>query len=166
MKYHPQVIINSGVAGALANDLSVFDVVVSERLVQHDMDTCALGDAPGYLSGVGLVFVPADAALANEVLQTAQKLGIKARYGVIASGDQFIASAPAAARIKETFAADACEMEGAAVALAAYLHRIPFCVIRAISDAPGATGGMDYQTFSREAARRGATLLLSLLANE
>lgn len=164
--YHPQVILNSGVAGALREGLGVFDVVISEKLVQHDMDTTFLGDAPGYLSGVGRVFVPADERLSKEVLLTAKARGLSACLGTIASGDQFIASAKIGARIRETFDADACEMEGAAVALAAYLHKIPFCVIRTISDAVGANNGMDYPTFSAKASRRSAQLLLALLEKE
>ena len=61
LSYQPDLIINTGVGGSLSSDLSIGDVAVAKDVVQHDMDTTPLGDPPGYISGLGQVYLPCDA---------------------------------------------------------------------------------------------------------
>ena len=163
LHFHPDAIYNSGVAGSLSPALEILDVAVSTDLVQHDMDTSPLGDPVGLISGINRVSLPADETLRRGVLHAAEGLGIRALEGTVASGDQFIASPEKKAWIKSTFDPIACEMEGAAIAQVAYVNRIPFCAIRAISDSFTGQNKMDYARFASEAAARGAALLISLL---
>ena len=86
-------------------------------------------------------------------------MGIKTATGVIASGDQFVASAERKAFIVEHFKAIACEMEGAAVGQVCYVNKVPFCVLRAISDSADGSSHMDYPTFVQMAAEQSVALL-------
>ena len=166
LAFSPDCIINSGVAGSLTDALEILDVAVAEDLVQHDMDTSPLGDPVGLISGINRVSLPADGALVREICSAASELGISTRRGRIASGDQFIAAPAQKERIKAQFDPIACEMEGAAIAQAAFVAGIPFACIRAISDSYSGKNEMDYARFATEAARRGASLLIKVLENE
>ena len=161
--YHPDLIVSSGCAGGADTQLSVGDVAISSGVVQHDMDTSPLGDPPGLLSGIDKIVLPADEALAGRLAVCAQRLGINTASGVIASGDQFVASAERKAFIVRQFGAIACEMEGAAVGQACYLSGVPFCVLRAISDSADGSSHMDYPAFTRLAAEQSVRLLLAFL---
>lgn len=163
LRYQPEYIINTGVAGTLTGQLSVGDVAISSGVVQHDMDTSPLGDPPGLLSGIDRIVLPADEALAGRLAVCAQRLGINTASGVIASGDQFVASAERKAFIVRQFGAIACEMEGAAVGQACYLSGVPFCVLRAISDSADGSSHMDFPAFTRMAAEQSVRLLLAFL---
>ena len=163
LRYRPECIINTGVAGTLTDRLSVGDIAVSTGVVQHDMDTSPIGDPLGLISGISKVVLPADEALAKKLTACASALGIKTLPGIIASGDQFVASAERKAFIVDHFDAIACEMEGAAVGQACYVNGVPFCVLRAISDSADGSSHMDYPAFARLAAEQSVKLLLAFL---
>ena len=55
IKFNPDYIINTGVAGTLTCELSIGDVAISESLCQHDMDTSPIGDPKGLLSGINII---------------------------------------------------------------------------------------------------------------
>ena len=163
LRYRPECIINTGVAGTLTDRLSVGDIAVSTGVVQHDMDTSPIGDPLGLISGINKVVLPADEALAKKLTACASVLGIKTLPGIVASGDQFVASAARKAFIVGQFDAIACEMEGAAVGQACYVNGVPFCVLRAISDSADGSSHMDYPAFTRLAAEQSVRLLLAFL---
>ena len=163
LRYRPECIINTGVAGTLTDRLSVGDIAVSTGVVQHDMDTTPIGDPLGLISGINKVVLPADEALARRLTACASALGIKTLPGIIASGDQFVASAARKAFIVGHFDAIACEMEGAAVGQACYVNGVPFCVLRAISDSADGSSHMDFPAFTRMAAEQSVRLLLAFL---
>ena len=161
--YQPRCLINSGVAGSLSEELEILDVAVSQNLVQHDMDTSPLGDPVGLISGLNLVYLPADEELIRAAQEAAARLGIRTKTGTVASGDQFIAKSEQKERIRSLFSAIACEMEGAAAAQVAALQQVPFVALRAISDSYTGQNEMDYPRFAVAAAERGAALLLEML---
>lgn len=150
LKYAPKIIINSGVAGALDEKLCVLDSVVATSVVQHDMDTSPLGDPVGLISGINVVNIEADKKVSKALENSAKELQISVKRGIIASGDQFIANDEKKQYIKDTFSASACEMEGGAIAQACYVNKIPFAILRTISDGKGEV--LDYFTFSERAA--------------
>lgn len=150
LKYAPKIIINSGVAGALDEKLCVLDAVVATSVVQHDMDTSPLGDPVGLISGINVVNIEADKKVSKALENSAKELQISVKRGIIASGDQFIANDEKKQYIKDTFSASACEMEGGAIAQACYVNKIPFAILRTISDGKGEV--LDYFTFSERAA--------------
>ncbi len=150
LKYSPCVIINSGVAGSLSNELNILDVAVADKVVQHDMDTTAIGDPKGLISGINVIYFEADAHATAKLQEAATASGCNTRVGTIASGDKFMSVSSEKKAIKDEFGAIACEMEGASIGQVCYVNRTPFGVIRAISDSEGAE--MDYMSFAEKAA--------------
>ena len=163
LRYHPSLLLHTGVAGTLTTALSVTDVAVGTSAVQHDMDTSPLGDPVGLISGINKIYFEADKKAADLFLKIAKESGVNAIGGTIASGDQFIASAEQKARIVKNFDAIACEMEGGAVAHAAYLAKTPFIILRAISDSADGSSHMDYPTFLPIAAARSYAMVKTFL---
>lgn len=159
LHYQPDAVINTGVAGTLTDALTIGSIAVSSAVVQHDMDTSPLGDPIGLISGINKVELPADRLLTGQFSACAKVMGIKTATGVIASGDQFVASAERKAFITEHFKAIACEMEGAAIGQVCYVNKVPFCVLRAISDSADGSSHMDYPTFVQMAAGQSVALL-------
>ena len=163
MRYSPDLIVNTGVGGALRSGITTGDIVIASDLCQHDMDTSAIGDPVGLVSGINVIYFESDKRAAEILLSAAESLGLQARLGRIASGDKFIASRGDKERIISTFGADACEMEGCAVAQVAFVNRTPFAVVRAISDSADGEATMDYPTFLPIAARNSTNLTLALI---
>ena len=150
MEYHPDVIINSGVAGTLTKELSIMDVAISKNVVQHDMDTSAIGDPKGLISGINVIYFETCEHVVSTLQKSAILTGCETQIGIIASGDKFISQDSDKNEIKAEFSAIACEMEGASVGQVCFVNKVPFGVIRAISDGEGAE--MDYMTFANKAA--------------
>ena len=117
IRFLPDLIINTGVAGTLTDKLSIGDVAVSSSVCHHDFDTTAIGDAPGAVSipGVEGAQIPADEKTVERIAAIAREAGINTVVGPIASGDQFICDAGRKAEIVSEFSAVACEMEGASI---------------------------------------------------
>ena len=163
LKYSPDLLVNTGVGGALAKGLKTGDIVIADSLCQHDMDTSPIGDPKGLVSGINVIYFEADKRAAEILLDSAAELGLTARLGRIATGDKFIACAADKDRIIADFSADACEMEGCAIAQTAFVNNTPFAVVRAISDSADGEATMDYPTFLGIASRNSTNLTLSLI---
>jgi adenosylhomocysteine nucleosidase len=164
LQFHPSVVINTGVAGGIGKDIHIGDVVISSGLVQHDMDTSAVGDEIGLISGINLVTIPAVTELVNLVSEVAQSVyDGKVHVGIIATGDQFICDAKKLKEIAESFHAFACEMEGGSIAQVCYVNQVDFIVIRAISDNADDGASVDFMQFAKEAAQKSAKLIDELL---
>lgn len=163
IKYSPSLIINTGVGGALFGELVTSDIVIAQKMCQHDMDTSPLGDPKGLISEINKIFFDADARAVSLLRNAASELGFRAFVGTVASGDRFVADKDDKLRIVSDFGALACEMEGAAVAHTAYVNNTPFAVIRAISDSADGDATMDYTEFLPIAAKRSTALTLALV---
>lgn len=163
IKYSPSLIINTGVGGALGGELVTSDIVIAEKVCQHDMDTSPLGDPKGLISGINKIFFNADERALSILTRTVSELGLRAFVGTVASGDKFVADRDDKFRIASDFGALACEMEGGAVAHTAYVNNTPFAVIRAISDSADGDATMDYPEFLPIVAKRSAALTLALV---
>ena len=164
LKYNPSLIINTGVGGAVKTGLSTGDIVIADKLCQHDMDTSAIGDPIGLVSGINLIYFNADNRAVEILKDSAMELSLSATVGTVATGDRFIASASDKAKIAEGFSACACEMEGCAIAQTAYVNGVAFAVIRAISDSADGKATMDYPVFLPIAARNSARLTRALVS--
>ena len=163
IKYNPDVIINTGVAGTLTDKLNIADVAISAGLVQHDMDTSFLGDPVGLISGINVVEFKADDTTREKIRKSVEELGINYVEGVIASGDQFIADKAVKQRIIDNFGAVACEMEGGSMAQVCYVNNVPFCAIRSISDTADGDPDMAYVDFLEIAAKNSISLTLKFV---
>jgi adenosylhomocysteine nucleosidase len=161
--YHPDVIINTGIAGSLSNELAIGSIAISTAVIQHDVDTSVLGDPIGYLSEIKRIEIPADRTVSEHLIACAKVLGIRTVGGIIATGDQFIGSNEKKAYLQEKFHAIACEMEGGAVGQVCFQNRIPFCILRAISDSADASSKLDYHAFIEMAAAQSVRLLYAYI---
>lgn len=159
-------VVFTGVAGALAPDLAVGDVVVAHDAVQHDVDVTGLGYAAGEVPGEPLAW-PADPALRDAASAAATEAvagTATVRVGRVASGDAFVAGPDAAAAIRAAFDAACAEMEGAAVAQVCHRWGVPWVVIRSISDTADHAAETDFRAFTELAAARAETVVRGLLA--
>ena len=161
IRYTPSLIINTGAGGTLTDELSVGDIAVATAVCQHDMDTSALGDEVGMISGPDLVYFETDKVLSDKIARLAADAGCRVVRGVIATGDRFVAADADRAMIKNTFDAVSCEMEGGAVGQVCYENGVPFAVVRAISDSADGDAVVDYPTFAASVARRSCDILCS-----
>ena len=159
--YQVDQLINTGVAGSLDAEINIGDIVVSTDAVEHDMDVSALGDPVGQVPRMDVFAFPADKELVRKAVEANKKANsdIRTFTGRVASGDQFISEKEVKERIVNNFGAKCAEMEGAAIAQAAYLNNVPFLVIRAISDKADNSGHMDYPTFAKQAITHTVALL-------
>ncbi|MCB7304725.1 5'-methylthioadenosine/adenosylhomocysteine nucleosidase [Bariatricus massiliensis] len=164
-KFHVDVLINTGVAGALATELNIGDMVISTDAVQHDMDVTRLGYQKGQIPDMDVFAFPADSELVKKAEQANREANpdIATFVGRVASGDQFIAENDVKERIISTFGAMCTEMEGAAIAQAAHLNQVSYVIIRAISDKADNSATMDYPTFERQAIAHSVRLVQNLL---
>ena len=161
--YHPDFIVNTGVAGGFDQSLKTLDIVVADKIFYHDVDCRFDNDARyGQVQGLPL-FYNANVILNNRL----SKLDINLKFGAIASGDQFITDYDKMKKTIDEYFNDvkvlACDMESCAIAQMCYLNHIEFIVIRAISDVVGSSQIMDYNTFTPQAASKAAKLILQLL---
>ena len=163
LSYAPDCIINTGVAGSLTNKLHICDVVAADRLVQHDVDTTALGDAPGFVSTVNTIYFPTDPTVTAALLEAISSLGINGITGTVATGDQFVCKTEDKRRISENFGAVACEMEGGAIAHVCYVNKCPCAIVRAISDGADEDADMSYAAFAEKAADNSARALIEFI---
>ena len=163
LNYDLDYILNVGVAGTLSEKLSVGSIAISKSLIQHDMDTSPLGDPIGMISGINIIEIPANKGVIWKVEEVVKSLGINYEIGIIASGDQFINDDKKKNYIKNTFGAIACEMEGAAVAQVAYVNKVPFCVIRAISDSADGSSHTDFFEFLKVAVENTKHVISKLI---
>ena len=153
LRYAPDCIVHTGVAGGLADGLSIFDLVIATHVVQHDMDTSALGDPVGMISGPNIVEIPCDGDIVAALCRSADALSKPYQLGVVATGDQFICTEDARQRIRTRFGAAACEMEGGAVGQVCYVNGTPFGILRSISDGGNDAATVDFPTFAAGAAQ-------------
>lgn len=148
-------LVNTGIAGSLSAMLDIGDLLVSQDAMYHDFDCNAFGYPMGKVPGMDVVAFPAD----GELMALAQAAAEQVHpghvvSGRVASGDQFVCSRAQKDAIIATTQALCTEMEGAAIAQTAWRNRVPFVIIRAISDKADGSAEMDYPTFERLSAHR------------
>ena len=165
IRFLPDLIINTGVAGTLTDKLSIGDIAVSSSVCHHDFDTTAIGDAPGAVTipGVEGAHIPADEKTVGRIAEIAREAGINTVVGPIASGDLFICDAGRKAEIVSTFSAIACEMEGASIGHVCTANNVPFCVVRAISDSADGDAPDTYPEFVKETAKKSSAIVLKFI---
>jgi len=155
-------LIHSGSAGGIGSGLSVGDVVISTQTLYHDVDARAFGYELGQLPGQPARF-DADQNLISELSLAGEKTGLNIKTGLIVTGDQFISSSEKIQEILKNFPdALCCEMEGSAIGQVAHQFKVPFVVIRAMSDVGDENAGVSFDDFIIEAGKQSAKMLLAL----
>ena len=164
--FRADTVINTGIAGSLKAEINIGDIVVSTDAIQHDMDATGFGYEPGVIPRMPVSCFEADKRLVKAAedacKEAVPEVGVFA--GRIVSGDQFISDRQVKNRITAQFGGMCTEMEGAAIAQAAYLNSIPFVIIRAISDKADDSATVDYPTFERQAIAHSVALVENFVA--
>lgn len=154
-------IINTGIAGSLCAELDIGDLVISKEAIYHDFDCHNLNPnyPVGQVPGLPVHSFCADEVMIGYACKAAEEVHAgHVRVGTVASGDQFVCQKDLKEQIIKNTQALCTEMEGAAIAHAAWRNNIPFVVIRAISDKADDSAQMDYPTFEAIAAQRCAAV--------
>lgn len=159
-------VINTGIAGSLDTNINIGDIVISTDTIQHDVDAVAFGYDLGVIPRMETSVFPADSRLIKLATRICSEVNtdVTVREGRIVSGDQFIADKNKKEWLTTQFGGICTEMEGAAIAQAAYLNQVPFLIIRAISDKADDSAHMDYPTFEAKAIEHTVKLMTALIA--
>lgn len=155
-------IINTGVAGGLNESLQIGDIVIAKSLRYNDFDVTAFGYKIGDIPRMDTSIFYSDRMMMANILENGRKLGYRISYGNISTGDQFV-NHKQKEFISNTFNSDAVEMEGAAIAHVCYLNKIPFVIVRAISDKANGESPKVYSEFEKSAAEKSANLIMESL---
>lgn len=161
--FNPDLIINTGIAGGYNRNLKPLDVVLATKVLYSDVDmtAAAAGSYPmGQIDGMPKYFTPSYHLVKNLDSIT---------LGTILTGDQFVYNYEKTNALVEehfnNYDVVAFDMESGAISQTAYLNRIPFIIIRAISDIIGSTSAFDYNVFSTKAANLVTLKVIDLINN-
>lgn len=161
--YKPDMIINTGVAGSLTDELKVFDVAVGTASVQYDFDTTAFGDPLGLIPTLNTVKLPCDPKITDMLCACADELKIPHKRSIIATADRFLEDDGKKSFLREHFGAAACEMEGGSIGQVCVFNKVPYGIIRCISDSSGGTA--DYNEFVKRSAKISARITELFIKN-
>lgn len=159
--FNLDAIINVGSAGGLSENLNIGDIIVGEKLVQYDFDVTAFGREKGFIPETGKFF-ESDKIL----LEKSKNIKIqnqKILTGTIGSGDIFLTDTNLKEIIKKDFNCSCVEMEGAAIAQVCTLNKMPFLVIRSISDIPNGNNELDFNEYLKLASKNCANFIKQLV---
>lgn len=163
-EFKPDVVINTGSAGGLSPDLQVGDVVISTEVRHHDVDVTAFGYEYGQVPQLPAAF-QADEKLIDIAYRASEEDSeLKTVKGLIATGDSFMNDPARVQAIGETFPGlQAVEMEAAAIAQVAYQFKVPFVIIRALSDIAGKESNISFEQFLPKAGLHSANLVIKMV---
>ncbi|MDG6881714.1 5'-methylthioadenosine/S-adenosylhomocysteine nucleosidase [Phocoenobacter uteri] len=159
----PDCVINTGSAGGLDKNLSVGDIVISTEARYHDVDVTAFGYEFGQLPANPAGF-ESDKALSELAFSLTQEVGENAVSGLICSGDLFVNSGQIIEQIRKNFPqVVAVEMEATAIAQVCHAFKIPFVVVRAISDVADKESHLSFDEFLPLAAEKSSKIVLKMI---
>ena len=162
-EFSPDLIINTGCAAGVGDVVHIGDIVIAKNAVQHDVDYGPLDDERGFLDIIERVYIPADKENSEKIAEIARSLGVNTFIGNIATGDQFLCDKDIKNDIKNHFGAYAVEMEGGAVAHAAYINEVPFVILRSISDSGDDEAIENFEKFVEEVNKKNMAILKEFL---
>jgi len=164
LKYAPSEVINIGSAGGYAEDLSVGDVVISDKVCHHDVDVTAFGYSIGQVPGMPVSFSAAPLLIEKVKSAVASLPNIKAKVGLIGTGDSFMQDPSRVDKVRADFPQLlAVDMEAAAVAQVCMKFNVPFVVIRALSDIAGKESSQSFEAFLEVAAKNSSLMVRAML---
>ncbi len=158
-------IVNTGIAGSLQAEINIGDLVMSTDAIQHDVDAVNFGYELGQIPQLPVKAFPTDDRLRKLAVELCAQVNpdIAAHEGRILTGDQFVSDKAKKEWLVANFGGACTEMEGAAIAQAAYLNQVPALIIRAISDKADDSASMDYGEFEQLAILHSVRLTKALI---
>lgn len=166
-EFKADVIINTGVSGAIHQDLNVGDIVISTDCMEHDFDCTAFGLEPGIIPRMDTSIFIADKKMIELAFKASEYVlkTHKTYKGRIVSGDQFVSSLERKNYIEKHFEAHTTEMEGAAIAHVSHLNQIPFVIIRSMSDKADGSAHISFDDFAKIAADHSSQIVMKMLSD-
>lgn len=167
-----RTIVFSGVAGGLDPALSIGDVVVADRIIQHDAGVLENEKIRPYQPGHAPIInetdrlgYPVDPDLLARVKDRLDGMPVPGQivYGTVLTGDQYLNCDSTRVWLLAELGGQAIEMEGGAVAQVSEAFGIPWLVVRALSDLAGGNALFDFTAFVEQASATSATILRRLL---
>lgn len=155
-KFNPNLVINVGTAGSVDNRLEIGDIVVANKLYQYDFDVTPFGRKLGEIENIGEYI-----SVEKELLDLFSDLNVI--IGGIASGDKFIVNSEEKVSIRNTFNVLSVEMEGASIAQVCFLDKVPFLVIRSITDKLDGSSKVDFELFLESSSKKASQILKEIL---
>lgn len=177
-------IVFTGVAGGLAPQLRIGDIVIADLIVQHDagllqderLQTYQAGHVP-FINPTERLGYPVDPDMFDRVRRRLEGFTLpvlsaaaggygsppQISYGTVLTGDNYLHCERTRDRLHNEFGGLAVEMEGGALAQICESFAIPWLVIRALSDLAGTDSGLDFSRFAEEVATSSAHILRHLL---
>lgn len=159
--YNVNYVINVGSAGAVNPSLNIKDIVIGESLIQYDFDITGIGDyEKGEICDVGR-YIECDKDLVNKFSQILSSVDndYNIYVGKIGTADYFCSDHEKGRQVHDEFGVECVEMEGAAIAQVCYLDKIPFIVIRGISDTVNGDNKIDFHTYLELASEQVALII-------
>ena len=161
---HPDLVINSGVAGGVDGSLGIGSVLIADGIAYHDV-WYGPGTEYGAADGYPQILSPD-----SDVIATAERLfkvDDNVKFGLICSGDKFISKKEEVEKIKASVpAALAVDMESASIAQTCIKCGVPFAIVRVMSDTPGAAENVSqYVNFWSEAPHKTFDCVARLLTS-
>ncbi len=163
-KFHPDYVVNTGSAGGFEPSLNVGDIVVSSEVRYHDVDVTAFGYEIGQLPANPAAYIP-HSTLVNAAQTSINELkNIKAMLGLITTGDTFMTKEADIAKACANFPTMvAVEMEGAAIAHTCYQFKVPFVIVRSLSDIVGIESPTSFDKYLETASINSSQLVINIL---
>ena len=163
-RFQPDNIINTGSAGGYDTNLNVGDIVISTEVRFHDVDLTAFGYEIGQMAQLPAAF-EADKALISIAQDAAQTIkDINIIQGLICTGDIFMADPEKAEIARKNFPTmAACEMEAAAIAQVCHQFKVPFVIIRSLSDIAGKKSELSFEQYLPIAAKNASVLVEAIV---
>lgn len=152
-------IINAGTAGGMAGEVNLFDTVIPERMVYHDVAEDILTEFHPWLKEN--CFRP-DPALYAAAQRCSEKSPFPMLFGTMVTGEQFIEDEKRD-EINQKYAPLAVDMETASMAHACYVNHIPFLSVRTITDTADHKGIENFEKNCEAASKRSAEIVMAIL---
>jgi len=156
------MVINTGIAGALSKELPLCGVVLGNEVIYHDFNPAWIleKNAPytSVFKGDARLLELAEQACKGSSEIPAFKLG------KIATGDCFVEDSKAAQRLRE-LGCDCVEMEGASIAHTCLMNRIPCLIIRSLSDFADEAAMATMNEQEEKASRQAGVVVEGILNN-
>ena len=175
LEFNITELIFTGVAGAMNSELSIGDIVIGKRFIQHDMDARPIVKKHE-IPLLGITYFESSKEQLNiaqsavrELLSgnhlkdaieqsTLNEFGISnpsVFLGDIASGDKFFANSSDKNNLLKELPEILCvEMEGASVAQVCYEYSLPFTIIRTISDSADEKSEINFPAFIKKVSSK------------
>lgn len=166
-KFNVDYVINVGSAGSITPELNIQDIVIGKELIQYDFDITQIGDyEKGEICDVGKYFYSDEKLikLCEQTIEDMKARDFNIKIGRIGSADIFFADPKRAIEVRKEFGMECLEMEGAAIGQVCFLDKVPFLVIRGISDTPNGNNKIDFHTYLKLASKRAAEILENLIS--